>query len=350
MDSSKRRAVFLARAVATLAMAALLAACGSTPDPQPSSGARAAPETSDLTFQAVAAADWAWIYLARDAGIFTKNGLNVKIVEVAPATVPAALTRDSIQAASTVGTCTRARGEGLPVVNVGVAGIRASHVLLARQGITSVSNLAGKTVIAQAAQSSPTVRLRNALAKASVADSATILNIASSDAQVAAFRAGQGDAIYEPADIAAKLASLVPGSQIIMTSAEGGPAVPNTGICVTEKFRDANPRAIQALITSMVESVQLFLSADANTVSMVGKALNLTDAQAKQTIDTVQNDFITYPVASEQMLANLANQESASQKKTVGTSDIAKAYDFSIANEVVSKLKLVKPKDPELGY
>ena len=61
---------------------ALVTGCGTAGDPA-SSAAQPGPELTDITVAALPAADLAGLYIALDEGLFTKQGLHVRIEPIA---------------------------------------------------------------------------------------------------------------------------------------------------------------------------------------------------------------------------------------------------------------------------
>ncbi|MFI6350979.1 ABC transporter substrate-binding protein [Streptomyces sp. NPDC050560] len=320
-----------------VALVSLVSGCSDSDSDSPSS-ASADVEVSKINMGAIEGADWAWLYVGVDSGIFKKNGLDVTISTPSPSTIPAAVMRGSLQASAQVGTCERAHGEGVKVIDVGVAGIRDSHTLLARKGIGSVKGLAGKTLIVPQGNSSPTARIKAILKEQGVLDDVKLLPVAAANSQVALFKSGQGDAIWEPIDVIAKTQKLVSGSDIVLDSKEAGQELPNTGLCISEAFLKKNPKTSKALIKSMVQSVQFLLKGSPDAMSSMEKQLKLTSDEADLTLATLHDDLTSDPVVNDTLLTAQADQDSKSSGKKVTLEQVRTAYDMAPATQVAGDL------------
>jgi NitT/TauT family transport system substrate-binding protein len=209
--------------------------------------------------------------LAKEAGIFKKNGLNVTLNKIPQASRHLALASGDIQcAATTVETWIIWNSAGVKSKQIfqmdksyGADGIAV------RADVNSFADLKGKTIAASAPGTSPYFFLAFMLAKNGMTTKdVKIVNMEPGPA-AQAFVAGQNDAAltYEPYLSTVRAA---PDKGKILATTLEYPAVMDTVGC-TPDFLEKNPQAAKALADSYFEALELIASDQAKSYEIMGK-------------------------------------------------------------------------------
>ncbi|MBU2194016.1 MAG: ABC transporter substrate-binding protein [Alphaproteobacteria bacterium] len=208
--------------------------------------------------------------LAKEAGIFKKNGLDVNIVKVPQASRHLALASGDIQcAATTVETWIVWNAAG--VATTQIFQLDMSHGadgMVVRPDIASIADLKGKTVAASAPGTSPYFYLGWILAENGMTlDDVKVVNMEPGPA-AQAFLAGQNDAAmtYEP--YLSSVRAEPEKGKIIATTLDY-PAVMDTFGC-TPAFLKDNPEAAKALADSYFEAFEMIASDKDKSFEIMG--------------------------------------------------------------------------------
>jgi NitT/TauT family transport system substrate-binding protein len=231
------------------------------------------PAWSQETPVAVAISGWtgfAPLTLAKEAGIFKKNGLDVEIKMIPQKDRHLALASGAIQcAATTVETHVAWNANGVPIVQIfqmdksyGADGIAV------RNDVKSFADLKGKTIGVSAPGTAPFFGLAWMLSKNGM--SLKDVKTASLEPQPAAqaFVAGQNDAAmtYEP--YLSTVRANPTAGKILATTLDY-PMVMDTFGC-TPKFLSENPKAAKALADSYFEAVEMIQKDPAKSYEIMG--------------------------------------------------------------------------------
>jgi NitT/TauT family transport system substrate-binding protein len=208
--------------------------------------------------------------LARDAGIFKKNGLDVELKKIPQKDRHLAIASGDIQcAATTVETWVVWNANGVPTTQIfQMDKSYGADGMVVRGNIQKISELKGKTVAASAPGTAPYFTLAWFLKKngLSVKD-VTVVNLEPA-AAAQAFVAGQNDAAmtYEP--YLSTVRSNPQAGKIIATTLDY-PMIMDTFGC-TPKFLTDNPKAAQALATSYFEALEMIKSDPKKSYEIMG--------------------------------------------------------------------------------
>ncbi|GGG26376.1 ABC transporter substrate-binding protein [Chelatococcus composti] len=214
--------------------------------------------------------------LAKEAGIFEKNGLDVTLKKIPQASRHLAIASGDIQcAATTVETWVVWNANGIATKQIfQMDKSYGADGMVVRNDIQSIKDLKGKTVAASAPGTSPYFVLAWMLKKngLSVKD-VQVVNLEPGPA-AQAFVAGQNDAAmsYEP--YLSTVRDKPEAGKIIATTLDY-PVVMDTVGC-TPKFLEENPKAAKALADSYFEALDM-IKADEK------KAFEIMGADVKQT-------------------------------------------------------------------
>lgn len=208
--------------------------------------------------------------LAKEAGIFAKNGLDVTIKKVPQASRHLAIASGDVQcAATTVETWVVWNANGVATTQLfQLDKSYGADGMVVRSGVASIKDLKGKSVAASAPGTSPYFALAWFLKKngMSVRD-VTVVNM-EPGAAAQAFIAGQNDAAmtYEPYLSAVR--EKPEAGKIIATTLDY-PMVMDTFGC-TPKFIADNPDAVKALTKSYFDAVDMIKADQAKSYEIMG--------------------------------------------------------------------------------
>jgi NitT/TauT family transport system substrate-binding protein len=220
--------------------------------------------------------------LAKEAGIFKKNGLDVTITKIPQASRHLAIQSGDIQcAATTVETWIVWNASGVATKQIfQLDKSYGADGMVVRNTIASIKDLKGKTVAASAPGTAPYFTLAWFLKKngLSVKD-VTVVNLEPGPA-AQAFIAGQNDAAmtYEP--YLSSVRAAPQAGKIIATTLDY-PMIMDTFGC-TPKFLDENPKAAKALTESYFQALDMIDKEQA-------KAYEIMGADVKQTAEAFGN-------------------------------------------------------------
>ncbi|MFL5202958.1 MAG: ABC transporter substrate-binding protein [Microvirga sp.] len=238
-----------------------------------------APALAQGTKVAIGTSGWtgfAPLTLAKEAGIFAKNGLDVTIKKIPQASRHLAIASGDIQcAATTVETWIVWNANGVPTKQIfQLDKSYGADGMVVKNDIAAIKDIKGKQVAASAPGTSPYFALSWMLKKngLSVKD-VTVVNMEPGPA-AQAFIAGQNDAAmtYEP--YLSSVRAAPQAGKIIATTLDY-PMVMDTFGC-TPKFLADNPKAAKAFADSYFEALDMIAKDQA-------KAYDIMGADVKQT-------------------------------------------------------------------
>src|SRR5918997_6738635 len=217
--------------------------------------------------------------LAKEAGIFKKNGLDVTIKKIPQASRHLAIQSGDIQcAATTVETWVVWNANGVATKQIfQLDRSYGADGMVVRNTIAAIKDLKGKTVAASAPGTAPYFTLAWFLKKngLSVKD-VRVVNLEPGPA-AQAFLAGQNDAAmtYEP--YLSSVRAAPQAGKIIATTLDY-PMIMDTVGC-TPKFLDDNPKAAKALADSYFEALDMINKEQAKAFEIMGADVKQTGEQ-----------------------------------------------------------------------
>jgi NitT/TauT family transport system substrate-binding protein len=241
--------------------------------------ASALPAFAQDTKVAVGISGWtgfAPLTLAKEAGIFARNGLDVSIKKIPQASRHLAIASGDIQcAATTVETWVVWNANGVPAKQIfQLDKSYGADGMAVRSDIAAIKDLKGKTVAASAPGTAPYFTLAWFLKKngLSVKD-VRVVNLEPGPA-AQAFIAGQNDAAmtYEP--YLSSVRAAPQAGKIIATTLDY-PMIMDTFGC-TPKFLEENPKAAKALADSYFEAVEMIGKDPARSHEIMGADVKQT--------------------------------------------------------------------------
>jgi len=217
--------------------------------------------------------------LAKEAGIFKKNGVDVSIKKIPQKDRHLAIASGDVQcAATTVETYVVWNANGVPITQVvQLDKSYGADGLAVRNSVAKVADLKGKTVGVDAPGTSPYFGLAWILKKNGLAMKDITVATMSPQAAAQAFVAGQNDAAmtYEP-----YLSSVrdKPDSGKIIATTLDYPMVMDTFGC-TPKFIKENPKAVKAMVDSYFEALEMIKKDPAKSYEIMGADVKQTGEQ-----------------------------------------------------------------------
>ena len=208
--------------------------------------------------------------LAKEAGIFKKNGVDVTIKKIPQKDRHLAIASGDVQcAATTVETYVVWNANGVPITQVvQLDKSYGADGLAVRNGIAKIADLKGKTVGVDAPGTSPYFGLAYMLKKNGLSIKDVTVATMSPQAAAQAFVAGQNDAAmtYEP-----YLSSVrdKPDSGKIIATTLDYPMVMDTFGC-TPKFIKENPKAVKAMVDGYFEALDMIRKDPVKSYEIMG--------------------------------------------------------------------------------
>ena len=217
--------------------------------------------------------------LAKGAGIFEKNGLDVEIKKIPQKDRHLAVASGDIQcAATTVETFMIWNANGVPIKQLFQLDMsHGADGMVVRNDIASIADLKGKTVAASAPGTSPYFVLAWMLNENGLTlDDVTVVNLEPA-AAAQSFVAGQNDAAmtYEP--YLSTVRDNPDAGKIIATTLDY-PVVMDSVGC-TPEFIEANPDAVKALAKSYYDALEMIKTDQAKAYEIMGADVKQTGEQ-----------------------------------------------------------------------
>ncbi len=217
--------------------------------------------------------------LAKEAGIFAKNGLDVTIKKIPQASRHLAIASGDIQcAATTVETWIVWNAAGVATKQIfQLDKSYGADGMVVRNDIASIKDLKGKTVAASAPGTAPYFTLAWFLRKNGLSlKDVRVVNMEPGPA-AQAFVAGQNDAAmtYEP--FLSTVRAAPQAGKIIATTLDY-PMIMDTFGC-TPKFLEENPKAAKALADSYFQALEMIEKDKAKSYEIMGADVKQTGEQ-----------------------------------------------------------------------
>jgi NitT/TauT family transport system substrate-binding protein len=217
--------------------------------------------------------------LAKEAGIFKKNGVDVTIRKIPQKDRHLAIASGDVQcAATTVETYVVWNANGVPITQVvQLDKSYGADGLAVRNSIAKIADLKGKTVGVDAPGTSPYFGLAWILKKNGLSIKDVTVATMSPQAAAQAFVAGQNDAAmtYEP--YISSVRDKPDAGKIIATTLDY-PMVMDTFGC-TPKFIKDNPKAVKAMVDSYFEALEMIKKDPAKSNEIMGADVKQTGEQ-----------------------------------------------------------------------
>ena len=220
-------------------------------------------------------------FVARDAGIFQKHGLDARVVifDAGSILAQAALSGQVKISVSSGPATIASRSQGADTIIVGACVNVLPYSIVAAKGITNWDQLKGKKIAISRFGSGTDTAVRLVLKKFGLdpAKDVTIVQFGTQPSRVQALAAGAIDAtiISPPLDITAKKQ----GYPILVNIADLGIPYPQQVIETTDRFVRENPQAVKNFLKGFIEGVRYASTHKEETKKVMTKYLKTTDPE-----------------------------------------------------------------------
>ena len=298
-----RRLTLLAAAVTA---ASMLAACGSSASSSPPTAKRLANVSLAITgggstklVSDVASAE----------GYFKKQGLKVSVSSLSTSLAIEAVDSgkiDFVLGGATTANVAAIRGGAARVLSV--IAHKESFVVVARKGITNVSQLTGKTVAGSGVTSANTTLFENMLKQKGIpASEVHILNQSGqSQGQVSLLLAGKVDAVVIDY---AYYVNLPAGYNVIYNFATSPFQGMYDAVITTNKYASANQSQTAAIITSLTEAARFIKSHKTVVTPLIATDFSVSKANAPRVWSVLQSVYSSEPKASQSLIKSQIQQD-----------------------------------------
>ncbi len=234
------------------------------------------------------AATSAFFRLAKDSGVFQRNGLDAELVFISgsPRAIQALIAGEVLFVQANGAVVINARSAGADVFIIDSLTNTLPFYVIARPEIRRMADLRGKTGAVSIAGGSPDFALRWALKKAGLAyGDIKAVNVGSPQARLAAVVAGRADfTVGIPGDKAyAKKAGL----NILMDLEMLKLPFVFTCMVTTGQVIREQPRAVESLVSAMAEAVHLFKTRREQVINTMRR---LAPGTSDETLDQYYRD------------------------------------------------------------
>lgn len=315
------RRPFLALSLA-LGLVAALAGC--------SSSSAAGSGGSTITFGFSAWPGWFPWEVAKEKGLFAKNGVKVDLKYFDSYTDSlTALSSGKLDANSQTlnDTLSSVAGGAKETIVLTTDNSSGNDQIIARPGITSVAGLKGKTVSAEQGTVDHFLLLM-ALKKAGLSDSDVRFKPLTTDAAAAAFAAGQVDAVGVFAPFTTTALKLK-GSRALTTSADFPGAIPDH-LVIQSGLAKKNPKAVQGLVQTWFDTLAWIKAHHDEAVAIMAKRGGVSTA-----------DYAAYDKGTT-IFGLAANQQAFAQ----GNTDASLGFEAKKVSDFLVGTKLVNGPPP----
>ena len=250
-------------AAALVASAALAAACGGGSAGSGSSGN--GPEKTRLTVAGLAVVDDAPLYIARDKGLFKRQGLDVRVTTLTQSTqaIPGLLRGDiDIDAGGNYVSFLQAKAKGAIDLRILADGFQCAKdvvpvLVMPGSPVKKPADLAGKKIAVNIANNVQTMLL-NAVLRSENVDVSTVkyVQVPFPDMS-AALQKGQVDAVSAVEPFATDATTRLKARKVADSCAGPTADFPLSGVFTTDKFVKDNPKAAAAFQRAYLQAQKM---------------------------------------------------------------------------------------------
>jgi NitT/TauT family transport system substrate-binding protein len=259
------------------------AASAPAPASAPASGAAAAPARPLIgpirIAQAAIAATMSPLWLAKDAGIYERNGLNVEIVSVSagPLVVQSLISGELEYAYNVASSLIAANLAGADLVMLAGGVNTMGFTIAAHPSIERIEDLKGKRLGITRLGTSGEFNARYVLPRYGIQPETDIsfIQLNSNPEILTGLIAGAVDAgmLSHPTVVDAKRQ----GFRLLLDLGTLGIPYQNTGVMATRRYADAHPDVTRAVLRSHVEAIHKFKTDKAAAIETLARYTQLSD-------------------------------------------------------------------------
>ncbi len=305
------------------------APAGSSTQPSPT---RAVLTVAYASVSATQAAAW----VAKDKGIFARNGLDVTLISIAGGSSPtSALLSGNIQALQISVEAISAALEGADIVYVAAPVSSPLFWFVSVPSITDASQLRNKKIAATGIGTASYFAAVIALQHFGLdpGRDVSFVSVGSVPGQLAALESGavQAAALSLPTYARAKKA----GMRTLVNVADLGVRYPSSWLAVKKSYVKAHRSEVAALVKSISEAVAFELQQPEETTQIIGKYSQLTDQQLLAETYQALAPYLNRVPRPEPSQVSQALKLLAAQSAKAATADPAQFVDPSFVDKLV---------------
>lgn len=194
-------------------------------------------------------------FVAKDAGIFKKHGLEVDLVQLAGAVQTSALVAGEIDYLTGITSPLVAAARGLPFKGIMITHDRPLFYLIGGQNISRVEDLVGKTVAVDRIGTLQDIVARELIKKRGVnPERVVIIQTGSVTNSVVAL--GQGSVAAALLSLPNNVVMTQKGFRELASAADLGMRFPSGGIAAREAKLKENPRQVKSVLRALLDSME----------------------------------------------------------------------------------------------
>jgi NitT/TauT family transport system substrate-binding protein len=275
------------------------------------------------------------ILVAKEKGIFSREGLEVEIIEIRAALAIPALTSGQIDFSTTAETTIRRAVSGLPLKALGFMGIRPSLVLMSRPETRSVADLKGGKIAVTSLRATTDFVARDIARHFGLNPEKDIVSMAVGSGQnkLAALRSGAVEAaiVTLPEDIIGEKMGLKKLA-FAWDYVEGLQA----GLAATDKKIREERDTVSRMARAFVKGLSLVRQDRESTVALVVRLYKLNRNEAESSLDQMVKTFSPDGEAPEHLIRQLIEEVKLEQKinREIALSQVV---DFSFIRQARSQ-------------
>lgn len=283
-------------------------------------------------------------FVAEEAGIAKKHGLQIEFVVIAPPTIPAALMGGDLHFAAPAQTVSRSAVQGLPVVTVAIMMDRPNYTLLADRSIKTVDDLRAKTIVTGAPTSGPGAVLVFLLEDLGFNPSrdVKILFIGDAGTRRAMLYQRQAQAGLVNLDLAYKMQRKDPKLHPLVLPNKM-PRVPFAGLGVSRKFLKEKPEIVERMIRANLEANQFIKTKPDESQKLFAKLFELTADESRQLWESLAHAVVPDGLIGDDLFKIALGQDAKILKRPDLTeAQVRAAYDLRLAEKVAREMNLLR--------
>ena len=285
--------------------------------------------------RSIAAVD---LYIAKERGFFREEGLDVDIVQIRGNVAIAAALSGQVQATNGIGTVIRAlERSDVPLKILTVSLKRNLFWLVARPGITSISQLKGKILGTTTFGGSQHTAATRLIRKGGVDPDKDLTVVVGGDvpAQLQSLISGAIDvaALSPPTVILARDKF----HMNILGSAMEDVANLQNGTAVTEKLLRDNRVQLKRILRARAKANRYFWENESGTSEVLAKFQNVDNAVARESYRLAKAAFTSDGIPSAKEIEEFLKADAELLKLREAVSS-AKIFDFSLQREINQEL------------
>lgn len=294
----------------------------------------------------VASRDSAFVaaFVAQEAGIAKRHGLQIEFVVIAPPTIPAALMAGDLHFAGPAQTVSRSAVQGLPVVTVAIMMDRPNYALLADKSIRTVDELRDKTIVTGAPTSAPGAVLVFLLEDLGFNPSrdVKILFIGDAATRRAMLYQRQAQAGLINLDLGYKMQRKDPKLHPLLLP-DKMPRVPFAGLGVSRKFLQEKPEIVERMIRANLEANQFIKTKPDESQKLFAKLFELTADESRELWESMAPAVVADGLIGENLLKLQVGQDAKILKRLDLTlAQVRAAYDLRLTEKVARDMGLLR--------